>query len=261
MAPALFTSDGGLWIPSELARGPWDPGALHAGPVAALLVRALEQLPERAPMRLVRVTLELFRPVPLAPLGVSAEIVRDGRRVQYLAGALTHEGAELCRMTAWRVRRAEEPVAEAAAPDPPAPLHPDTLAPSPRRGADDGLVGFGSDGVEYRWVEGDWGVGPSRTWFRLRVPLLAGEEPSPAQRAVALADFGNGVSAAVPWETHTFVNTDLTVFLDREPGGEWVGLAARTRVDPAGAGVTETELFDLDGRAGRALQALYVARR
>ena len=40
---ALFTVlDDGRVQATELARGPWDPDALHGGPVAALAARALE---------------------------------------------------------------------------------------------------------------------------------------------------------------------------------------------------------------------------
>ena len=51
------------WLPTDLARGPWDPGALHGGPVAALLARAAEPLLE--PLQPVRLTVELLRPVPM----------------------------------------------------------------------------------------------------------------------------------------------------------------------------------------------------
>ena len=30
-------------MPTDFARGPWDPNALHGGPVAALLARAVEK--------------------------------------------------------------------------------------------------------------------------------------------------------------------------------------------------------------------------
>ena len=47
---ALFVADGpDTWLPTDLARGPWDPNALHGGPSAALLARAVEPL--LAPLR------------------------------------------------------------------------------------------------------------------------------------------------------------------------------------------------------------------
>ena len=46
-------------------------------------------------------------------------------------------------------------------------------------------------------MRGEWGApGPAGMWLRLRVPIVAGEEPTPFQRVAAAGDFGNGVAAA-----------------------------------------------------------------
>ncbi|MDQ3936921.1 MAG: thioesterase family protein, partial [Actinomycetota bacterium] len=103
--------------------------------------------------------------------------------------------------------------------------------------------------------------GPAAAWLRLRVPLVEGEEPSPAQRAAAAADFGNGVSAVLDWTEHVFINADLTVHLVREPRGEWVGLDARTVVEADGIGLSESVLHDADGPMGSAAQSLLVGPR
>ena len=51
-----------------------------------------------------------------------------------------------------------------------------------------------------------------RCWFRLRVPIVAGEENSPLMRVAAAADFGNGVSSVVDWNSGwMFINPDLTI--------------------------------------------------
>jgi acyl-Coa thioesterase superfamily protein len=117
---------------------------------------------------------------------------------------------------------------------------------------------FGGGAVEHRWVSGDWRPGPAVVWMRLRVPLVSGETPSPLVRVLAAADFGNGVGAALDWDRHVFVNPDLTVYLERPAAGEWVCLEASTRVPVPGTGVAESVLFDVRGRVGRAIQALYV---
>jgi Acyl-CoA thioesterase C-terminal domain/Acyl-CoA thioesterase N-terminal domain len=258
--PPLFEPVDGAWMPSEAALGPWDPGALHGGPAAALVGRALETLPAPGPMAWSRVTLELLRPVPRAPLTVTAEVVRDGRRIQLAAATLRAGDVELCRATAWRVRRAGAPVTDVTPPDPP-PGAPGDGRPRALPVSFGDAPTFGSVGVEARWVHGDWNLGPATVWMRLRLPVVAGERPTPLQRALALGDFGNGLSAVVPWDSHIFVNTELTVYLEREPAGEWLALDAVSRVDPAGTGLAESVLSDERGRVGRALQALYVDRR
>jgi hypothetical protein len=256
---AVFRLDGQSFVPGELARGPWDPGAQHGGAPAALLARALERLEGTGDMLLARLTVEFVRPVPLAPLRLEAGVTRPGRRVQLAGARLLAGEEEVCRGSALRIRRTSEPVAEGTEPDRP-PVGPEHGVDEPFAfpGLERSFVG---EAVEKRFVKGDYGGGPATVWMRLRHPLVAGEEPSPAQRVAAIADFGNGVSAAVPWDSHLFINPDLNVHLEREPEGEWICLEAVTRVQPSGTGSAESVLYDARGRIGRAVQALYVDRR
>jgi hypothetical protein len=106
------------------------------------------------------------------------------------------------------------------------------------------------------WTE----TGPGAVWFRLRQPVVAGEEVSPLQRAAAAADFGNGVSAALERGRYLFINPDLTIYLHRLPVGEWVAIDAVTHAESHGVGVAESVLVDEGGRIGRSVQALLVDR-
>jgi hypothetical protein len=258
MSDALFTPDGGIFVPSEHARGPWDPAAMHGGPPAALMGGAMESLPTETAMVVVRTTVEILRPVPLRPVAVSARIERNGRRVQLLSAALSDGDTELCRATAWRIRvtdldigdqRSERPAF--AGPDASTPHVPDGDEPA-----------FHRTGVEMRFARGAFTqLGPSTVWMRLAMPVVAGQTPTPLQRALAAGDFGNGVSTTVPWDEFLFINTDLTVYLHRQPEGEWVCLDASTDVDPQGVGVAHSRLYDEKGPIGRSLQALFVDRR
>ena len=54
--------------------------------------------------------------------------------------------------------------------------------------------------------------------------------------------------------------TDLTVYLHRQPEGEWICLDATTDVDPHGAGVAHSRLYDQRGAIGRSLQGLFIDR-
>ena len=121
---------------------------------------------------------------------------------------------------------------------------------------------FGGDGVELCFVRGAFAEpGPAAAWIRFRVPLVEGERPTPVQRAAAAADFGNGVSAALDWSEHAFINPDLTIHLVRPPRGEWVGLDSRTIVETDGVGLATSVLHDADGVLGHAAQALIVGPR
>lgn len=262
MAEAVFLpGKDGRFVATELARGPWDPNAQHGGAPAALLMRAFEGLPRADGLGVARVTYEFLRPVPLGELEVRAAAVRPGRRVQLLdASILTPDGTEVVRARALQVQAAS-PDAAQSTPEPPALGPEQGTRDAPPIGHKD-LAFFGSDAMDIRFVGGAFNdPGPATAWFRLGVPLVAGEDPSPLQRLAAAADFGNGVSAALPWEQWLFINPDLTIYVDRPPAGEWIALDSRTYASPGGAGVAESVIFDQRGRVGRAIQALLVARR
>jgi hypothetical protein len=114
-----------------------------------------------------------------------------------------------------------------------------------------------------RFTDGFFGdPGPATVWMRLRQPVVVGEEPTPAQRMMAVADFGNGVSSVLPWDRYLFINPDLSVHVSRLPVGEWVCLDSRTFPTPeSGVGLAESALYDEKGRIGRAVQSLLLDRR
>jgi Thioesterase-like superfamily len=257
MTGAVFELDGPGFVASELARGPWDPNAQHGGAPAALLVRAFERLGLPPEQMLARVTYEFVRAVPLGALSVSAGVARHGRRVSLVEGSvLSGDNAELVRARGLYVHRTdvEESVVSSPVPGPQAGAAND-LRPDPKRRA------FATHAMDIRFVAGKfWELGPATAWFRLRVPLVAGEDPSPLQRLAAAADFGNGISAIVPWKDHLFINPDLTLYLVREPRGEWICVDARTWVSTGGVGMAKGVLRDEEGFVGSATQALLVAR-
>jgi Thioesterase-like superfamily len=258
MPESVFVREGDRFVATELARGPWDPEAQHGGAPAALLVRAFEQLGVPGELMLARATYEFLRPVPLAALSVSASVMRSGRRVALVEGSISaDEGLEVVRARGLYVRRTDVSGSVASR----LPVGPLEGVPNDLR-SDAEHPTFATDAMDIRFVEGKfWELGPATAWFRLRVPLVAGERPSGLQRLAAAADFGNGISPVVPWKDHLFINPDLSFYLEREPAGEWVCLSSQTRVVSGGVGVAESVLYDDDGRVGRAVQALVVERR
>jgi hypothetical protein len=263
MTAALFVPDGDTFVPTELCRGPWSPDAQHGGPPAALLARAAERHDGGDAMLAARLTVELLRPVPLAPLRVRAGFARPGRKVQLVAASLHAGETEVARALALRIRRADLPAAAGVAPSPSPP-------PGPERGRPtgspwgDGMAGpaYHRDAVDHRFVAGGFDrPGPATDWIRLRVPLVAGEATSPLARVAAAADFGNGISWVLPRDDGwRFINPDLTIHLLRHPVGEWVCLEAVTQPGPDGVGLAESRLWDERGLIGRSLQSLLLER-
>jgi hypothetical protein len=250
----LFVEEGDLYVPSMHTRSPWDDRAQHGGAAAALLGRAIEAVPCEVPMMVARFTVDIRKPIPLQPLRVGAWVERHGRRVQLLSAALSVGDDEVCRVSAWRIRIADLKLPVAAQELP---------FPGPDKGdifpAESDEPAFHRTGVQMSFVRGSFfEVGPSTVWIRLLHPVIAGETPSPLMRTLAAADFGNGISSALEWGRYVYINTDLTVYLHRQPEGEWICLDARSSVNSSGAGLAESALYDVRGPIGRSLQALFV---
>lgn len=251
--------------PTAWAAGPWDPGALHGGPPAALVAGRLEEAIVAAELGAdffpARLTVELLRPVPLDPLTVTTTIRRPGRRFCLADATLaTSDGTVVLAATLEGIR--VRPFDHGHEPDVPVPPGPDTGAGLSAQMLD-AAPGFHNAGVEHRLVRNTSfeAPGPATDWMRLTVPLIAGRETSAFERAVAIADFGNGVSRLFDMDDVLFVNPDLTVHLHRLPVGEWVCLDAVTHLGPHGVGLAESVLFDEQGTIGRSTQLLLVEPR
>ena len=222
---AVFHVDGDTIVPTELARGPWSPHAQHGGAPSALLAGMLERFEPGPAEFTARLTVDLMRPVPLSPLRLERTMVRPGKKVQIVQGSLFDGDTEVVRAVALRMR-ADRPAlrergrrrpggAAAAAGQP-------VVVPVRGRPARTGSGTWSSSAP--RSATSANPTGRTAIWFRLRVPVIAGEEPSPLQRVAAVADFGNGMGMAIDRERFSFINPDLTVILHREPVGEWVAL-------------------------------------
>ena len=123
------------FLATELTRGPWDPGAQHAGPPSALLGRELERLPdaERLPGRPDHLRDPALGP-DRARSRSSARIVRPGRRVQMIEAEL--RGGERGADAGPRLAAADRRGRPAAA----GHLQADPARPGPEQGGDAELL-------------------------------------------------------------------------------------------------------------------------
>jgi hypothetical protein len=243
---------------TELTRGPWGPDAQHAGPPIALVGWSLETSHPREDALIARITAEILRPVPIAPLDVETHVVRSGRKVELLGATLRAGGTEILRVTAWRLRVAD--IGMQVEPPVAAPRSVESSPPGPFfDGAPD--VGYHT-AMEFRFASGAFAEpGPATVWMRPRVPLVADAPLTPLVRVLVAADSGNGVSAVAHPRDALFVNTDLSVSLRRHLAGEWVCLDAQTRIARTGIGLAASVLHDETGPVGASQQTLYVEPR
>jgi hypothetical protein len=255
---AIFRVDGDRVIVSAHAAGPWDPTMQHGSAPASLVVWAAEAIPTPVPMRIARVTIDLMRPVPLKPLTLETEIVREGRKIQLCAVRLRADGVIVVAASVLKIRQQAQPL--------PADISdlPVTL-PSPEASPEDPAQFSNSPfviGMQLRAARGKFGVpGPGAIWYRVVRPLIEGAPVSQAVRAVVAADFCNGTSAALDFRQWIFLNADLTVSMTREPVGEWILLDAESWIGPDGAGLAMARLADSRGYFGRSVQSLVVEKR
>jgi hypothetical protein len=249
---------------TELANAGWYEEGQHGGAITALITGQAEKVPTLTPMEVARVSVELFRVIPLVQLTLATSVVREGKRVQTVQVSVTDpSGTLLSIATVQRLRVADRPVPDGArAPSTPLAPPEDSRPIDIRRwghGDEDRRM-FHRNAIDVRQIHGEFDEpGPGAIWARLVVPVVAGETPTQAQRAVLVADFCNGVSAALDpgW---VFMNSDLTVNVGRLPAGEWVALDAVSMYDDRGRGVSFGALWDRTTWVGRSSQTLFLDR-
>ena len=256
---AIFRREGDLLVPSLFAQGPWNPEHLHGGPICGVLARAIEACESPVPMRVARISVEMTRAVPMAPFAVRAVVSRAGKRIQQIDAEIEADGMTLVRASALRVRIGRRDDAVEVAPVEPVPER----APGPPRDAE--LMRYFSPGfirsldfMRTRLATRDEG---GVTWSRLRVPLVDGEPVTPLVRLATICDFASGTGNPIDFTRFTSINPDLSLHVLREPCGEWIGITARTSIEPDGIGQSSATLFDEEGAVARALVSLLVERR
>lgn len=258
---SLYRHDGDRFVPTEDAGNPW--GELTGGgPVAGLLARAIENTLDDPDLFVARLTVDLLRPVPRVGLDVSTRTLRAGKRLQVVEANLNSEGTELARATAQALRRSDDIAGEGDSteevPDSPAPFPgPDELDAGSLLPAGLGLRWGVHDVVEVRWAADQFGQSPSQAWMRLPRTLVPGEALNPLPHTAVLVDC---ISAASPLGPifGPWINTDITLYLQRPLEGEWLGMEIDRDVQPTGIGVARARLFDQRGALGSASEAVIV---
>jgi hypothetical protein len=254
MAEAYFSTDDGVWFRGTgYVRGPWDVNACHAGPPTGMMVRALERLV--TDKVLVRMSIEIARPIPMTGFRVETEWRKEGRAVTLTTARILDDERVYAAAQAIHLREIDLPTRTAPydlpdfAASVPGPfpitdtLHDEQAFPSSIEVRYDPSASVGVGGYTIIWV-------------RNRVPLLEDEEPSGFQRLCPLADSGNGTSYNEYLNRVLFVNPDLLLSVHRHPESEWIGAKVVSHWGNNGIGMADAELFDQHGPVGRATQNL-----
>ena len=253
----VYQLDGHHVLTTPFAAGPWNATMQHGSAPSALVTYLAEQMPTASPMQVVRMTIDLLRPVPVAPLTYQTDVLREGRKIQLCGITLLANNVVVARATVLKIRRETQDLPPEIT-DPPLELPgPDTGLPLPVRPGNAFMGGLSTCVVRGRLM----GSGPGAIWYRLDRAMIEGAATSQVMRAVVAADFSNGTSAALPFAEWTFLNADLTVSLARPPIGDWILLDSESWIGPDGTGLAASKLADVNGYFGRAVQSLVIEER
>jgi hypothetical protein len=216
---------------------------LHGRLLAGLAARAVEDVSDDPALRVVRLTVDMFRSPPMSALQVGTRVVRDGRRVRVVDVSIRSGDLEVARSRALELRTGEQPDSKMwRAPEWDAPP-PETLPPP-----SDWDVAGGWD-IRLLTPGGFWTAERKRLWCRDRWQLVAGEEPSPVVRAALAADLPNPLANSSA-DGLQFINADLTLSLARLPVSEWIGLEVADHFGHDGIAVGSCTMYDTAGAIG-----------
>jgi hypothetical protein len=228
------------WQPSALAAGPF--AGLQGGAVASLLTAEIESLAAaRKWGTAISATAWFLRPTPMANLRTQLAVLTEGGRVSVVDNTLWPDSEEhpcaTVRVTLSRERAVEVPGffdSQGESVDP-------TRFPLRTRQAAHGRPWF-MDAMEAR-------AGGDVAWFRLTHQIIDGA--GPLSTVLGPADWTHGIARPLQ-NVVADPNPNLTVQLFRPPSGEWLGIRAQTRWQPAaGLGMGSGTLLDLRGEIGR----------
>lgn len=264
---AVFEPDGDRLVPTGLARGPWYPGSQHGSAMLGVLARAIERHPSPHPVQTTRLTVDLMRAAPMAPIETPTVSLRAGKRTDVVEAQLVADGEVYARATAMRFRTREI----------------DTSEEAPRYGNPRGFA-LPSDKAVSPWpkdaqsdveafhlvldMRPPLGSELPAMWFRLRCPLVAGEATTPLVRTAVFADWTYSLphmsriiadpSQRARDSAFSSINPDTSVNLLRPMEGEWLCLEGQIHYGEIGGGVALAHLYDERGPIGHASQSILV---
>lgn len=241
--------DAGAYAPTVFARSAWSPTLLNGPSVVAATARTLEREHGSDDFLPTRLTVDLYAPVRFAPLDVTTEVVRVGRRIRVADARVDQDGRIVARATLVMLRRGEQPAG--------AVWTSGREMGFPRQLADQSLAAgahhyfVGDPDAADRWSR-DMGDHQNsrrkKVWNHPR-DVVEGERATPFQRAATLAE---STSLVTNWGTEGigFINADITVALSRLPRSEDLGLEADQHLSADGVAVGTATLYDREGPFG-----------
>jgi hypothetical protein len=240
----FFVRAGAAYQPQPISAGPWDPRRLHGRVLIGLLAHAIERRCGDAAYMPARLTVDMYRLPDFSPITVETRMVRDGHRIKVIDAEAFSAGQSIGRATSQLLRRTENPPGRIWTPptwDAPAP---DALPPPGNQAA--ALGGM----WEIRPIVGAMGtLGLRRAWMAEVRALIGGEPLTPFVRAALAADFASPFANAGDAGL-AYINSDVTLYLHREPTDRWLGFEVTNHNATDGVAIGECGVYDVEGAIG-----------
>ena len=246
MSDAYFLRAGDRYTPTGLGPSFWDPTKQGGAQICGLSAQVLDAIPTVVPMLPLRLTLDIFGAVPMAPLVARTRLLRDGKRIQLAELELDAEGRTWVRATLLRIRTEGcegqlEPL-----------THPlPNQAQAIRRVLAESVRIAGSETLP----------GPGAMWIRVISPMIAGEPINPLACVAAAADWGTTVSPPAVLDQWTYASLDLSIHLSRMPRSDWMLLDGTSEAAGTGTGIATLRMGDTSGMFGTAHQSVFLSPR
>lgn len=250
---AYFTVDGDQYVPAPPTQGPWGE-QLSGVFIGGMLAYAVERDAWDPGLHPVRFTVDLLRPVAMAPLGLRASVVRAGRRLRLVDSEIVQSDTVVARASTLFLRPGDQPPGQVW-------TTPVEVPPLPQRFPETGL----NRGMAF-WLYGKdlenptagpdftpWQyVGPKYGWLREMAQLVDGVELTPFIRAAMAGDVSSSLTQFGDAGLY-YINPDYTLTLTRLPDGSEIGLTALTHYSHAGIATGVSTLFDRLGPIGNVM--------
>jgi hypothetical protein len=245
---SFFTRAGDDLMPTPLACSMWSDDQMHGVALSGALARSAEECLAavgRDDLRPARFVVDLFRPARMVACSITADVVREGRRICLVDVTMTQEGQRVARASATFLEPSAAAPGEVWRPDerpqpPPLDVAPETS--EPRVPFFRSAAGWSQNFAEHQ------NAGRKASW-NSAIPVVPDEPLTGFQAAAATADGGSMVTN---WGSHgvEYINTDIALALAREPVGVEIGLLATDRVEEDGIAVGTAAVFDRHGPLG-----------
>ncbi|MFL2804265.1 MAG: acyl-CoA thioesterase domain-containing protein [Dehalococcoidia bacterium] len=251
--------------PTPSAVGPWDPSMMHGRVLCGLVVHGAEQLlssnDELDFYQAVRVTVDMFRFPVMKPLKILSEVVRDGKRIKvievHVMSINDDQLIEIVKGSVVWLLKTDDTKGKVWMPD-------EWQFSSPNEDMpfldEKTLDNPGHQNPIWETLDAETGrqfnlshqtekIGAKTAWIRETHEFIENENTSSLLRVAQIADYANPLAnlSNVGLE---YINVDVTLYLQRNPIGSWIGVETLYHGASKGVSVGSMNIYDSNGRIG-----------